>query len=201
MANTNQGPQRQISIARTDYRYFVFFTAILALVSIGGTLWYQVPLTFETSSPLVALPFFFGPLTCVAGFIAFRGFLRQRKIGTPVLEYSPARRGGMLTGSVALDKQVKATGDFSLRLTCFDYGPRDYNGERSRKSPKATWKGDMTIARADVESSGRINFSIKLPPADTVRATQEREVYWLLDIRAPMRGVNFFARFSPVINR
>jgi hypothetical protein len=197
MSNTITGPQKLASLAKRDHHYYLAFTAILALVSIGGTLWFDVPLTFETSSPLVALPFFFGPLTLVTGLIAFRGFLRQRKIGTPVLEYSPARLGGMFSGAVVLDKRAEVSGDYAVKLTCHDYGTRDYTGERSRKSPKVIWTGTLPVARADAQASGRINFTIKLPSRQQL-SNEKGETYWQMDVKAPMRGVNFFARFSPL---
>jgi hypothetical protein len=194
MSNTINGPQRLPSSARRDYHYRLVFTLVLAAVSIGGTLWYDVPLTFDTSSPLVALPFFFGPLMLVTGFIAFRGFLRQQKIGTPVLEYSPARLGSMFSGAIVLDKPADVLGDFTIKLNCFAYGERDHNGDRSRLSTKPFWSGKMTVAK-ETAASGRISFTMKLPSAPQL-PSKKRETYWQMDVKAPMRGVNFFARFS-----
>jgi hypothetical protein len=196
LANANQGPLRLSSVAQRDYRFSIVFTALFALLSIGGTLWYQVPLTLDMSSPLVLLPFLCGPLTLVTGFTAFRGFLRQRKIGTPVLEYSPARLGGMFSGAVVLDKKAEVLGDFTITLNCFAYGERDHNGDRSALSTKAFWSGKMTVPNGAAQT-GRFNFTMKLPSGPQL-PSKKRETYWQMDVKAPMRGVNFFARFSAI---
>lgn len=173
------------------------FAVLFAVLSIGGTLWYEVPLTLDMSSPLVLLPFLCGPLTLVTGFKAFRGFLRQRKIGTPVLEYAPARIGGMFSGTILLEKKAEILGDFTLKLSCFAYGERDHNGERSPLSTKAFWSEKMTVPNVSVLSAGRINFTMKLPSGPQL-PSKKRETYWQMDVTAPMRGVNFFARFSAI---
>ncbi len=193
----NAGPQRLISVTGRDYRYSVVFTVIFAVMSIGGTIWYQVPLTLDMSSPSVLLPFLCGPLTIVTGIMAFRGFLRQRKIGTPVLEYSPARLGGMFSGAVVLEKPVEVLGDFTIKLSCFAYGERDHNGDRSGLSTKAFWSDKMTVVSAAAQSSGRVNFTMKLPSGPQL-PSKKRETYWQMDVSAPMRGANFFARFSAI---
>lgn len=195
MSGTVSGPQRLPSVAKRDYRHHVVFTAIFALLSIGGTWWYEVPLTLDMSSPLVLLPFLCGPLMLFTGFFALRGYLRQRKIGSPVLEYSPARLGGLFSGAIVFDKPAEVLGDFTLKLNCHAYGERDHNGERSPLSTKALWSSKMTVAKADAVASGRIKFTMKLPTSQQL-GLQNRETYWKMDVKAPMRGVNFFARFT-----
>ncbi len=197
MANNGNGPQKLPSVTLCEYHVAVTFTAIFAVLSIGGTWWYEVPLrTPDTSSPSVLLPFLCGPLTLIAGFIAARRFLRQRKIGTPVLEYSPARLGSMFSGAVVLDKPAEVTGDYTITLNCFAYGERDHNGERSRLSTKPFWSGKMTVAK-EAAANGRISFTMKLPSGPQL-PSKKRETYWKMDVTAPMRGVNFFARFTAI---
>ena len=196
MSNTQNGPQRLTSVALRDYRYAVTLTVLFAVISIGGTWWYEVPLRDpDMASPSVLLPFLAGPLTLYAGFVAVRGFLRQRKIGTPVLEYTPGRLGTSFSGAIVFDKPADVLGDFTLKLGCFAYGARDHNGDRSRLSTKPFWSGKMIVPHTQALSTGRVNFTMKLPSAPQLPA-KGRETYWQMDVTAPMRGVNFFARFS-----
>ena len=198
MSDKQKGPQRLSSVALRDYRYNVVFTVMFAILSIGGTWWYEVPVRDpDMSSPSVLLPFLCGPLMLLTGVLALRGFLRQRKIGTPVLEYSPARLGSMFSGAIVLAKPAEVTGDYTLTLNCFAYGERDHKGERSRLSTKPFWSGKMTVPHAQALTTGRVNFTMKLPSAPQLPA-KGRETYWQMDVTAPMRGINFYARFSAI---
>ncbi len=198
MSGTISGPQKLQSVALRDYRHAVVFTIIFAILSVGGTWWYGVTLLEpDASSPSVLLPFLCGPLTLFAGFVSVRRFLRLRKIGTPILEYSPARLGTSFSGAIVLDKRAEVLGDFTLKLGCFAYGPRGHDGERSGLSTKPYWSGKMTVPHGQAQSSGRISFTMKLPSGPQL-PSKDRETYWQMDVTAPMRGVNFFARFSAI---
>ncbi len=198
MSVTQKGPQRLTSVALRDYRYAVTLTILFAIASIVGTWWYEVPVRDpDMSSPSVLLPFLCGPLMLLTGVLALRGFLRQRKIGTPVLEYTPGRLGASFSGAIVFDRPADVLGDFTLTLGCFAYGPRGHDGERSPLSTRPFWSGKMTVPHAQALSTGRVNFTMKLPSAPQL-PSKDRETYWKMDVTAPMRGVNFFARFTAI---
>ena len=193
----DSGVQRLQSVALRDYRVAVSFTILFAVMSTAGTWWFEVPLRVpDASSPSVLLPFLCGPLMLIYGFIALRRYLRQRKIGTPVLEYSPARLGSLFSGGIVLDKPAEVTGDYTLTLNCFAYGERGHDGERSPLSTKPFWSGKMTVPK-EAAANGRISFTMKLPSGPQL-PPKSRETYWKLDVTAPMRGVNFFAQFTAI---
>lgn len=193
-----QGSIQQPSLTPRDLLHSAIATVLLILVSVGGTIWFQVPLTStDFSDPSLLLPFLFGPLAALSALLTLRRFLRQRAYGTPVLDYAPPRQGGVFSGTLVFDRPMDVSGSFRFVLTCFDYGTRDSNGERSRKNPKAAWKSTLDLPADTGRQTGRISFTLKLPsgPGLPVKGS---ETYWSLAVTAPMRGVDFYARFAPI---
>lgn len=184
---------RQESLVQSRYRQTLGLAVVILTVSIWGTWYFEVPLTFQTSSPTICFPIFGGALGLAALGNGLFDYWRQRKIGLPVFDYVPTHAGGHLRGAVLLDRNIETKGDFKVKLKCFQY-TIDAQGERSR-SPSLRWTGEAVQPKEHVLSKKRLEVSFQLPPRK-VLVTSPGNIFWKLEVRAPMTGINFFAAFS-----
>lgn len=188
-----KGFLRQESRVHSRSRQRLILAAVILTVTIWATWYFEVPLAFDIPSPTIWFSIFGGALGLLPLGSGLFDYWRERKIGQPVFDFVPANAGATLRGTMLLDRDVEATGDFTVKLKCFEY-VIDALGERN-KSPSLRWTGESVHPKAKVLATKRLEVSFNLPPEKALK-TSPGNIFWVLDVSAPMKGVNFYAEFA-----
>lgn len=136
-------------------------------------------------------------LICVAGWHilkALRWRARNRMFGAADIEidgYTPVPMGGTLSGVLRLGRPVAATGDWALRLTCFDIHETHETSDASnaiyRNDAYPVWNSQVFLP-ADTDTSEGLAFRFQLP-----RSVGPKPVN-------PMKRKNSYFSFTASVN-
>jgi hypothetical protein len=183
------------------------FAAVLWAIAAWLAWYIGAPLNFNLYdpdfNPLVFLPAAFAAIGAYIAAKATRDALRAKKFGHTTLEAGPGRLGETLHGLVRTERDLAPTGDYHISLKClrttFVSGGRDNRGHHV---DKLIWSGSRAIAADSVRSSAGIAFAFDLP-ADAlpsrgppVQTTSDGDVRWILEMTAPLPGLDFYAVFA-----
>lgn len=175
-----------------------------ALLVAGDVLYVGWPEVLDTSAPDPRLaPLFLAAIATLAalGMLA-RGFLRQaryRRDGDSRLEAGTPRIGATFAGRIFTTRDLPARGDCRIALRCERSSrPPDAKGA-TRRQADCLWERIVAVPPGATSSAG-VPFAFEIP-ADGLRTGAHGEgeytthVYWTLEMRAPMAGVGYLARF------
>ena len=182
------------SLAEHARQYLIIGAVVLA-ITLGTTWWYQVPLSFNADTPLILLTVAGTPFGLV--FLA-RGtwaWLRNRKSGGARFEYRPPNYGGTLTGLVRLNHMPEPLPDFAVTLLCRTSKYDDSTDNSSSRGLGVTWEKHVVVKAESVRATKGIAISIGLPPRNHAGRYNARK--WVLQIRAPLPGLDFYQEFEP----
>ncbi len=188
-----------------------FFWALAIAIVVGDLLWVGYPAAFAINArDFNPLPLFGVLCTGLFGTVQLASAtvhsLRFRKFGSSALVVSPPRLGEKLKGLVRTSQDLSPLGDFKVRLRC-DLHTTDSTGGKSTSGMSCLWEGFETIP-ASTHSSAGIPIELVIPEnglatgAGTNQSNSSARARWSLEVRAPLRGLDYYAEFSlPVKGR
>jgi hypothetical protein len=210
MTTPDRGTTSTIRASNRDNADLNFITAPIFFLIAGLIVWYgELPLSFDVGArdfnPLIFIPIFF-----VAGGLWFgaRGMLdalRLRKYGDSTFEFGMPRPGGRLHGTIRTTRDLEPTGDYTLTIKCIETiayhtGQPPRTGHRD----ELRWSSMATIPRASVRSSAGLPVDFAIPmDAPPTRGNSDlgtgEGVRWVLEIAAPLAGLDYYAVFRLVV--
>jgi hypothetical protein len=184
------------------------FAAVLWAIAAWLAWYIGAPLNFNLYdpdfNPLVFLPAAFAAIGAYIAAKATRDALRARKFGQTTLEAAPVRLGETLRGVIRTRRDLAPAGDYRVSLKCLrtTFVADVEAGRSGHHVDRLIWSGSRAIAPGTVRSSAGIAFSFDLP-ADAlpsrgppVQTTSDGDVRWILEITAPLPGLDFYAVFA-----
>jgi hypothetical protein len=184
------------------------FAAVLWAIAAWLAWYIGAPLNFNLYdpdfNPLVFLPAAFAAIGAYIAAKATRDALRARKFGHTTLEAGPGRLGETLHGLIRTRRDLAATGDYRISLKCLrttfvSGGQTDMRGHHE---DRLIWSDIRAIVPEGVRSSAGIAFSFSLPTdalpsrGPPVQTTSDGDVRWILEVTAPLPGLDFYAVFA-----
>lgn len=141
---------------------------------------------------------FFGVPAVLMIVLGIRATSRQKKFGRSVFKMSsmPGVIGGGLEGKIEIGARLEPADGFTLRLRCFT-GIGSGRNSRTR----TLWENQQQVrfsASADDPTHSAIPVSLEIPAGceETDSANPDNHIYWQLEARAAVPGVNYLARFE-----
>jgi len=209
-ATTDRGTTATIRASNRDNAELNFLAAPVLFLIAGLIVWYfALPLSFGGTArdfnPLIAIPIFF-----VAGGLWFgaRGVLdalRLRKYGDSTLELGVPHVSGKLRGTLRTTRDLTPTGDYTLTIKCietiaYSIGQPPRTGHRD----ELRWSARATVPSANARSSAGIPVEFAIPAdAPPTRGNSDlgtaKGVRWVLEIHAPLVGLDYYAVFRLVV--
>lgn len=174
---------------------------------------YGIPFTFNVNArdfcPLVFVPIVFALIGVFFSGKALLDAMRVRKYGTTTLEAGEVFLGGSLTGTIRTAYDLEPLGDYTLSLRCIE---TVVAGSLATKNlhhvDEERWQGLCTVKCGQVLSSQGIPVNIPIPKGSGAMATvpgseigTSTGVRWVLEIRAPMRGLDYYALFLIIVRK
>jgi len=169
--------------------------AVVLLVTVVATWWYEVPLSFNADTPLIMLTVAGAPFGLVFLAMGAWAWLRNRKSGGARLEYHPPHEGGVLSGFVRLDHAPEPLPDFTVTLVCRTRTYDDSTADGPSRGFSVTWKKEVVVKAENVRANKGIPIAITLPPRKHAGRVSNRE--WILQVGAPLPGLDFYQEFKP----
>jgi len=125
-----------------------------------------------------------------------RGFIRRAKFGQSVFELqdAPARIGGVLAGTVTLQRMIQVMDGFAVTLTCI-HRVVTGAGKNRHTSEKVLWKNKMQVM-ADSGITIPINFALPENGSESSAISTDDKIFWRLDIAAKVPGVDYESQFE-----
>ena len=172
---------------------------------------YGVRFVFDVHSrnfnPVIFMPILFAALGAFWGARGLLDAFRVWRFGTTVLEAELPFLGGSLKGTIRTDRELSPTGDYTIRLRCIETVQTGSLAARNvRYVDEPRWEGGRIVARGTVRSTTGIPFEIEIPkgvgalpsrPGSELRTAEG--VRWVLEIFAPLRGLNYYALFLVIV--
>jgi hypothetical protein len=156
--------------------------------------------SFEPNFNLV-LAGFFG----IAGLAILRLFLKgcilQIKFGKSILELNdaPVAVGGMLLGTITVEKMFRPENGFSVKLACIRHEERG-GGKSSRTVETTLWETTQSV-QPGMDGSVPLKFSLPQNAAETSLITIRNRILWRVDVKAEVPGVGYVSRFEVPVMR
>lgn len=178
--------------------------AVLLVVAVLVTWYFEIPLIFDLWSPdfnpLIVMMIVLGGVGVAALARAVRATIRVRKFGTSTLAPPIARVGGLYRGTLRTSRDLSPSGDYQVTLKCMRrYRSRSDSDGKSNSSERVVHKERKTIPAGGQSSLGLpVEFMIPngLPRSGSTKKDPDGQVRWVLTVTAPMRGVNYYAKFA-----
>jgi hypothetical protein len=199
-----------IRASNRDNAELNLLTAPVLFLIAGLIVWYfelplSVPVDARHFNPVIVVPIFF-----VVGGLCFgaRGVLdafRVRKFEDSTLELGAPHPGGTLHGTIRTTRDLTPTADYTLTIKCIEtiaYGsgqpPRTVYRDELR------WSDRATVPAVSVRSSAGIPVAFAIPgDAPPTRGNSDlgsgSGVRWVLEIQAPLGGLDYYAVFRLVV--
>jgi hypothetical protein len=184
--------------------------ALLAAAAVASALYFRVPFNFDVHSrdfnPFVLVPIVLGAFGLKFFVSALVATLRGRKYGESVLEVDAesVAPGETLRGRVRTATELRPTGDYEICIRCIEAVSRT----RTRDAETTTtdvihWEARLRVPADSVRSIEGIPFQFAIPESALTSGdpTAKGSVRWILEIRAPGPGLDFYALFGVDVRR
>ncbi|MFM2296085.1 MAG: hypothetical protein RLZZ350_2498 [Verrucomicrobiota bacterium] len=179
---------------------FTFFVAAGVLVVIA--LW-QFKSFFKADTRSIitwvfcGVPFSMAAFFCVMGY---RAVARQKRFGKSVFKLSSATGviGGKLEGGIHSEAHIELPDEFKVRLICYN----QIGGGNDSKLKKL-WEGSELVRVPSRTGNFAIPIAIAIPATceETRDADASNLIFWRLEAKAAVPGVNYLARFDVPVFR
>jgi hypothetical protein len=187
-----------------------WFMAALLLAGAGGAAWMMrsaLTLDFQSRdfNPLIFVPLALAAIGVVSLARGIRAAMRGRRFGTSTmaLDREEGRLGEKLTGTIRTSARVTPTGAWQLTLRCIEQiEKRELTSPtKSRMTDYVRWEARRHVDPATVDSSRGIPFAFDIPTVALANgdARAKGQVRWILEITAPMSGVDYYEIFGLVV--
>lgn len=178
--------------------------ALFLIAAVAAAVYLPAPLVFDPDDPGFS-PFGFLPLVLCLGALryaipAIRGTLRGRRFGQSVMEMQgeTVAPGETLRGVVRVPVDLAPLDDYEVRLRCVQQA----RPTATSTNLKDYIRGEQTlrVSAPTVNPRKGIPFEFLIPAdAMTTAASDvmaEGSVRWILEARAPLKGLDFYAIFG-----
>lgn len=190
---------------RQPFRIGAALWATAAATFTAGVFWFGTPAVIDPGSPdfipfPAALALFFagfGTLHLVQGVLAKWRFDRA---GESTLDAGAAVLGKVYRGRIRTAQPLAVSGPYEIRLLCESRDVRESDGDSNRRTVRQPVWAATAKASASTNSTFGIPFEFKIPadglPNRHGSSVPGYEIYWTLEISAPMKGVHYRAAFA-----
>lgn len=190
--------------ARQPLRIGLSLWATAAAIFAAGVLWFGAPAVIDPGSvdfipfPAALALFFavFGTIHLGQGAVAKWRFNRY---GASTLDAGPAVLGKVYRGRIRTAQPLAVSGPYEIRLLCESRDVRDGDGDSNRRTVRQPVWAATIRAPASTNSTIGIPFDFKIPadglPNRHGSSVAGYEIYWSLQISAPMKGMHYNAMF------
>ena len=189
--------------ASTDW----IMAALFLIAAVAAAVYLPAPLVFDTNSPDFG-PFGFLPLILCAGALryavpALRGMIRSRRFGSATMELDSwtTAPGGTLKGVIRVPGSLAPLGDYEFLLQCVEQR-EEYDTVRNTTRLKDHVRGEQTlrVSREGVHAEDGVPFSFVIPTGALTTSSGDlmnsQSVRWLLEVKAPLKGMNFYGIYG-----
>jgi hypothetical protein len=207
-----------IEAANAENAWFNLITALIFWVlAILAAWWmhsgYGICFTLNINSrdfcPVIFVPVVFILIGLFFSGRALLDGLRVRKYGRTTLEAGEVFLGGSLTGTIRTTYDLEPLGDYTLRLRCIEtVGSGSVSDKNYHHIDELRWEGLGTVKHDSVHSSQGIPVDIPIPEGSGALVTVPGSeigtatgVRWVLEIRAPLRGLDYYALFLIIVRQ
>jgi hypothetical protein len=144
---------------------------------------------------LIFLPFAVGLI-----FVATRNTLRITKYGKSNfrLKTLPAPIGGVLAGTVCVQRPINSADGIKLRLVCI-HRVETGGGKNQHVTETVQWEDEQILNRLPPCASGAeipVSFRIPADAAPYDDSNTRNQILWRLECRAHSPGVSYYTRFN-----
>ena len=163
------------------------------------TLYLNIEFVFDPYAPdfnpAVLVPVFLGVFGLKYMISAVWGTMRSRRFGQAVLETEgqTVAPGETLRGVVRVPADLAPLGDYEFLLQCVEHA-----GSTSRDYIR--WEQPLRVNARTVNPREGIPFAFMIPTDARTTANSdvmtEGSVRWILEVKAPTKGLNFYAIFG-----
>ena len=180
-------------------------------------------------NPVVFVPVFLGAYGLNHLVRSILGTVRAKLFGVSVLEIrgSSVRMGETIHGVVRTVVELQPTSDYELHLQCIEtFEVWSSSSNSNRQQDRIRWEHTIRVAPESVKSKAGIPFQFTLPPPfekpDPSKSSPvidrglavinipgiqnvfahnvtPRATRWILEVRAPLKGVDYYAIFGIVV--
>ncbi len=183
--------------------------AALFLCFAVAAAFYFGPLVFDPSAPDFN-PFAFvsvilGLFTLRYAIPAARDTMLSRRFGQSVMEMDghTVAPGEAFTGVVRVPLDLKPLDDYELRLRCVEKEVRTTQ-RGTRLKEVIRWEETQRVSARTVTPAEGVVFAFKIPadalavqdPSGSLDMNTEGTVRWILEVKAPLKGLNFYAIYG-----
>ena len=153
-------------------------------------------------NPAVLLPVFLSAFGLKYLISAVRGTMRSRRFGQAVMEMDgqTVAPGETLRGVVRVPADLAPLGDYEIRLQCVQQ--QQTRSTSTSTNLKDYIRGEQTLrVKAQTANSREgIPFAFMIPTDAMTTANSdlmtEGSVRWILEVKAPLKGLDFYAIFG-----
>lgn len=156
-------------------------------------------------NPFAFVSVILGLFTLRYAIPAIRGTMLSRRFGKVVMEMDghTVVPGAMFTGVVRVPLNLKPLDDYELRLRCVEQQVRStQKGTRIRDVIR--WEETQRVNSRTVTPAEGVVFAFKIPadalavrdPTGSLDMNTEGTVRWILEVKAPLKGLNFYAIYG-----
>jgi hypothetical protein len=192
---TRNIPDHVVASAVGGWIIALVVTGIAIPAAIGGLQGY---LHKHNNLGLIGLIF---PLIAIGLiFVATRNTLRIMKYGKSNLRLKtlPAPIGGVLAGTICVQRPIDSADGIKLRLVCI-HRVQTGGGKNQHVTETVRWEDEQILNRLPPCNSGaEIPVSFRIPPgaASYDDSNMHNQIIWRLECRAHSPGVSYYTRFN-----
>ena len=168
------------------------------------TLYLNIQFVFDPYAPdfnpAVLVPVFLGVFGLKYLISAVWGTMRSRRFGHSVLEIEgqTVAPGETLQGVVRVPADLAPLGDYELLLQCVEQARSTSTGTNLKDYIR--WEQTLRVDARTMSPREGIPFAFMIPTDARTTADPdvmtEGSVRWILEVKAPMKGLNFYAIFG-----
>jgi len=152
-------------------------------------------------NPAVLVPVFLGVFGLKYLFAAVLATMRGRRFGQAVMEMDgeTVAQGETLKGAVRVPADLVPLGDYEFHLQCVH---QQYTAN-GRLRDEIRWEETLRVNAQSANRGGGVPFAFMIP-RDAMSTAQStlmtgQSVRWILEVKAPLKGLNFYAIFGVVV--
>jgi len=192
---TRNIPDHVVASAVGGWIVALFVSAIATPTAIRGL---QEYLHKHNNLALIALIF---PLIAIGLiFVAARNTLRIVKYGKSNLRLKtlPAPIGGVLAGTICVQRPVNSVDGIKLRLVCI-HRVQSGGGKNQHVTETVQWEDEQILNRlppCDCGAEIPVSFRIPADAASCDDSNMHSQIIWRLECRANSPGVGYYTRFN-----
>lgn len=129
---------------------------------------------------------------------AVRATIRWYRFGQSLccIETKAGVLGQSISGKIRTQNQIAAEGDFKVRIQCIETYSTG-SGKNRKTHTNVRWEQEQLVPHGGKNSIMGIPFSFKLPTQipETGDQLSRGDIDWQINIHAPVKGVDYAARF------